>query len=66
MTEHKDSLLKIHLPVRDLPALEDGQTGLRRPYEPPQLIAWGSLTDLTRGAINGLQDLPLDGGTEVE
>jgi len=38
----------------------------RKPYQRPELIEWGSLTDLTRGPASGLQDLPFDGGSENE
>ena len=38
----------------------------RKPYAQPCLIEWGSLRDLTRGPISGLDDLPFDGGTTNE
>lgn len=44
----------------------DVQAMGRKPYGPPQLIQWGTMTDLTRGLANDLQDLPLDGGTSPE
>jgi hypothetical protein len=38
----------------------------RKPYDGPRLIEWGSLIELTKGPISGLDDLPLDGGTTFE
>jgi hypothetical protein len=38
----------------------------RKSYERPRLIEWGSVTELTKGQISGLDDLPLDGGTTNE
>jgi len=47
-------------PGRNVPASS------RKPYQQPELVEWGSLADLTRGPLNGLQDLPFDGGSENE
>ena len=47
------------------PELGHSHSGHRRPYERPRLIEWGSLVELTRGPeLSGLQDLPMDGGSE--
>ena len=35
----------------------------KKRYEPPQLLEWGSLTDLTSGKFTENQDLPFKGGT---
>ena len=50
--------------ARDEPG--DPRSASRKPYAPPYLIEWGSLRDLTRGPISGLDDLPFDGGTTNE
>lgn len=34
-------------------------------YERPQLIEWGTLNELTKGPLSGLQDVP-EGGTEAQ
>lgn len=44
--------------------LSSSETRLRRPYRSPELVEWGSLLDLTRGPLSGLEDLPFNGGTE--
>ena len=36
---------------------EADREGSRRPYEPPKLIEWGSIVDLTRGPIGGFDDV---------
>jgi len=36
---------------------------LRKAYQRPLLIEWGSLVELTRDKISGLDDFPLAGGT---
>ena len=48
------------------PGVERSQKIKPKPYERPSLIEWGSLRDLTRGLITGLEDLPMDGGTQNE
>ena len=44
------------------------QLEVRKNYESPRLIEWGSLRDLTHGPNSGLQDVPnnADGGSEAE
>ena len=38
-----------------------------RPYQRPELLEWGSLVELTRGPLSGLEDVPVsDAGTSVE
>jgi len=46
----------------------DSRTGprgniLKRPYESPRLVEWGSVIDLTRGALQPPKDFPKVGGT---
>jgi len=35
----------------------------KKVYKPPQLLEWGSITDLTQGPLQGTKDFPLKGGT---
>lgn len=35
----------------------------KRAYEPPELIEWGSIRDLTQGTKSGKKDFPKAGGS---
>lgn len=39
------------------------ESNVKKKYEPPQLLEWGSLTDLTSGKFTEVQDMPFKGGT---
>lgn len=61
--------MKVHMSKNRLsrePAEENLGGSLKRPYQKPALVEWGSIADLTKGLRNGFQDLPLGGGSESE
>jgi hypothetical protein len=59
MKDHKEQ--QVLRPEQSCP-----QTLPQRMYEQPRLIEWGSLTELTQGALAANDDLPFDGGTQAE
>ena len=40
-----------------------GEARAKKEYHSPQLVDWGSITDLTQGILAGSKDFPLKGGT---
>lgn len=38
-------------------------SGDRKPYQEPELKRWGTVSDITKGGLNGTEDLPGEGGT---
>lgn len=42
-----------------------GEAGRRKPYREPRLTEWGSIVEITRGLLSGLDD-PVEQGTELE
>ena len=58
--------MEIKRPETQGPKRRDAHKVGKKPYGPPELVEWGSMTSLTRGPANDFQDLPMDGGTVVE
>lgn len=58
--------MEIERPEGDGQYPESAHLKALKPYIPPQLVTWGSMTDLTRGPFSDLNDFPEDGGTLVE
>jgi hypothetical protein len=59
MDAQNDSLDELQEPKRST------EGAGKKPYRSPQLVEWGSLTDLTKGGLNPPGDFPFKGGTRA-
>jgi hypothetical protein len=51
--------------AEESPSNSSWEGPMKKTYSSPRLLEWGSMTDLTQGALLGEKDFPFKGGTRA-